>query len=84
MQIHWLSELELYGFDIIYHTGKSNLIADALSHCPEANEGVEKEATPESAKTSGLQYRTKLRIKVVISVQLNLTRLSVSWLGGQK
>ena len=30
-QIHWLSELVLYNFDIIYCTGKSNLVADALS-----------------------------------------------------
>ena len=30
-QICWLSELALYDFDIIYRTGKSNLVADALS-----------------------------------------------------
>ena len=30
-QIHWLSELALYDFDIMYRTGKSNLVADALS-----------------------------------------------------
>ena len=35
-QIHWLSELALYDFDIVYHTGRSNLVADALSHRPEA------------------------------------------------
>ena len=49
-QICWLSELTLYNFDIVYHTGKSNLVADGLSHCPEVNEEVEKEATPESAE----------------------------------
>ena len=47
-QICWLSKLALYDFNIIYHTGKSNLVADALSRCPEVNEEVEKEATPES------------------------------------
>ena len=31
-QICWLSKLALYAFDIVYHTGKSNLVADALSH----------------------------------------------------
>ena len=46
-QIHWLSELVLYNFDIIYHTGKSNLVADMLSHRLEVNEELEKEATPE-------------------------------------
>ena len=30
-QIHWLSELALYDFNIIYRMGKSNLVADALS-----------------------------------------------------
>ena len=48
VQICWLSKLALYDFNIIYCTGKSNLIADALSHHPEVNEEVEKEATPES------------------------------------
>ena len=38
-QIHWLSELALYDFDIIYRTGRSNLIADTLSRRP----GVEGE-----------------------------------------
>ena len=47
MQIHWLSELVLYDFDIIYHTGKSNLVADVLSCRPEVNEELEREATPE-------------------------------------
>ena len=35
-QICWLSELTLYDFDIVYRTGCSNLVADALSHRPEA------------------------------------------------
>ena len=35
-QIRWLSELALYNFDIIYRTGRSNLIADTLSRRPEA------------------------------------------------
>ena len=35
-QIHWLSELALYDFDIVYQTGCSNLIDDALSRRPEA------------------------------------------------
>ena len=35
-QICWLSELALYNFNIVYHTGCSNLIADALSRRPEA------------------------------------------------
>ena len=34
-QIHWLSELALYDFDIVYRTGHSNLVTNALSHRPE-------------------------------------------------
>ena len=37
-QICWLSELALYDFDIVYRTGRSNLIADALSCRPEAED----------------------------------------------
>ena len=47
-QIHWLSELALYDFDIVYRTGKSNLVADALSRRPEVEEEIEKETPPES------------------------------------
>ena len=47
-QICWLSELALYDFDIIYRTGKSNLVADALSRHPEVEEEIEKEIPPES------------------------------------
>ena len=35
-QIRWLSELALYDFDIVYRTGRSNLVADTLSRRPEA------------------------------------------------
>ena len=47
-QIRWLSELVLYDFDIIYRSGKSNLVADTLSRCPEVEEETEKEIPPES------------------------------------
>ena len=47
-QIRWLSKLTLYDFDIIYRTGKSNLVADTLSRCPEVEEETEKEVPPES------------------------------------
>ena len=47
-QIRWLSELALYDFDIVYHSGKSNLVADALSRHPELEEETEKEIPLES------------------------------------
>ena len=47
-QIHRLSEFALYDFDIVYRSGKSNLVADALSHRPEVEEETEKEIPPKS------------------------------------
>ena len=47
-QICWLSELALYDFDIVYHSGKSNLVADALSRHPKVEEEIEKETPTES------------------------------------
>ena len=42
-QIRWLSELALYDFNIIYRTGKSNLVADALSRRPEVESELARE-----------------------------------------
>ena len=47
-QIHWLSELALYDFDIVYRTGKSNLVADALSQRPESPSGDTREKGDDS------------------------------------
>ena len=33
-QIHWLSKLALFDFNIIYRSGRTNKVADALSQCP--------------------------------------------------
>ena len=38
----------LYDFDIVYHSGKSNLVADALSRRPKIEEETKKEIPPES------------------------------------
>ena len=45
-QICWLRELALYNFDIVYHSGKSNLVTDALSRRPKVEEEIEKEIPP--------------------------------------
>ena len=47
-QIRWLSKLALYDFDIVYCTGKSNLVADALSCHPEVEKETKKEIPPKS------------------------------------
>ena len=38
----------MYNFDIVYRTGKSNLVADALSRHPEEEKETEKEIPPKS------------------------------------
>ena len=74
-QICWLSELALYGFDIIYHSGKSNLVTDALSCHPEVEEETEKKRFhPKVMMMSGLRYHTKSRSKGVASVPWNSTK----------
>ena len=50
-QIRWLSELTFYDFNIIYCTGKSNLMADALSRRPE----VESELVSEQPSAEELE-----------------------------
>ena len=47
-QIQWLSELALYNFDIVYRTGKSNLVADALSRRPESDNQVDQKVSQDS------------------------------------
>ena len=47
-QIHWLSELALYDFDIVYRTGKSNLVADALSQRLELGNQVNQKGRQDS------------------------------------
>ena len=36
-QIHWLSKLAMFDFNIIYRSGKTNQATDALSWCPQPN-----------------------------------------------
>ena len=55
-QIRWLSELALYDFDIVYCTGKSNLVADALSQCSRNHLPVTTEEGRKTAMRSGKQY----------------------------
>ena len=72
-QICWLSELALYNFDIVYRTGKSNLVVDALSCYPEVNKEVEKEATPESDedKWIAVSYQVKDQGGHISSTEFN-------------
>ena len=73
-QIRWLSELVLYNFEIVYHSGKSNLVADALSCHPEVEEETEKEIPPKVTMMSGSRYHTKSKSKGGTSVPWILTK----------
>ena len=56
-QIHWLSELALYDFDIIYKTGHSNLVADALSRRPQ-DPNSDNEITDDEEEWTAISYQT--------------------------
>ena len=73
-QIHWLSELVLYDFDIIYRSGKSNLVADALSRHPEVEEEIEKEISPESDNDEWIAVSYQVEEQGVTSVPWNSTK----------
>ena len=60
-QIRWLSELALYDFYIVYRTGKSNLVTDALSRHPEVEEKLKRKSYLKAMMKSGSRYHTKLR-----------------------
>ena len=83
-QIRWLSELVLYDFDIIYHTGKSNLVADALSHHFEVEEETEKETPPESDNDEwiAVSYQVEEQGGCISSAEFN--QAISEWLGGPK
>ena len=72
-QNRWSSELPLYNFDIVYHSGKSNLVADALSHHPEVREEIEKEPTPKDDKDEWIvvSYHTETEGGCISSAEFN-------------
>ena len=72
-QIRWLSKLTLYKFDIVYQTGKSNLVADTLSRRPEVEEETEKEVQPESDddKWIAVSYQVEEQGGHIMSMEFN-------------
>ena len=72
-QIRWLSELALYDFDIVYHTRKSNLVADSLSRRPEVEEEIEKEVLPKSDDEECIEvsYQVKEQGGSISSMEFN-------------
>ena len=56
-QICWLSKLALYDFDIVYRTGKSNLVTDALSRRPESpNSNIKKRGEDSDKEWEAISY----------------------------
>ena len=80
-QIHWLSELALYNFDIIYHTGKSNLVTDALSHRPEVEKETEKETPPKSNDDEwiAVSYQVDEQGGCISSAEFNQAISQLGW-----
>ena len=57
-QIHWLSKLALFDFNIIYRSGKTNQATDALSQHPEPNCKLESDSDSDSDDPVMLSYTT--------------------------
>ena len=71
-QIHWLSELALYDFHIVYCTGKSNLVADTLSRKPEVEKEMEKEVVSnDDDEWITVSYQVEKTSSYIISAEFN-------------
>ena len=71
-QIRWLSELALYDFDIVYRTGKSNLVADALSRRPEVEKEMEKEVvSDDDDEWIAISYQVEDKSGYISSAEFN-------------
>ena len=62
-QIRWLSELALYDFNIVYRTGRSNLVADALSRRPESEGEVRDQISSDNEDEEGKPFPTLPYVK---------------------
>ena len=88
-QIHWLSNLVLFNFDIRYHVGKSNQVADAVSWRP-VNADSLSESSGEEDEWGTISYEmvcqilnhhldsTKLPYSVKYEVQANIADIEVA------
>ena len=60
-QIHWLSDLALFDFEIKYRTGKTNQVADALSRQPE-NPESSSESSDDEEEWETISYEMVFQI----------------------
>ena len=71
-QIRWLSKLALYDFDIVYRTGKSNLVTDALSRRPEVEKEMEKEVvSDDDDEWIAVSYQVEDKSGYISSAEFN-------------
>ena len=88
-QIHWLSDLALFDFEIKYRAGKSNQAADALSRCP-YNPDSPSESSDDDEEWETVSYgmvcqiidhhlgSTKLPYNLRYEVQTNVAEVDVA------
>ena len=88
-QIHWLSDLMLFDFEIKYRAGKSNQVADALSQWP-VNPNSSYESLDDDGEWETLSYgmvcqilnhhfdSTKMPYNVKLGVQNNIAEVNVA------
>ena len=57
-QIRWLSELALFDFDIVYRTGRTNHVADALSQRPKDPNSSDESSDSDSEDYETISYGT--------------------------
>ena len=71
----------LYDFDIVYCTGKSNLVADALSRRPEVEKEIEKEVVSDNNEEwIAVSYQVEETSGYISSVEFNhSTKPSANW-----
>ena len=86
-QIRWLSELALFDFDIVYRTGRTNRVADALSRRPTEFTSEDTESDTDSDEWETISYgamvdlfndclqTTKIPWQIKASVQTECQRL---------
>ena len=88
-QIHWLSDLTFFNFDIKYHVGKCNQTVDALSRQP-VNVNSSSESSDEDEEWETISYEmvcqflnyhlssTKLPYDIKLEVQTNITDVEMA------
>ena len=71
-QIRWLSELALFDFDIVYRTGRTNRVADALSQRPKDPNSSDESSDSDSEDYETISYGT---VCTILNQQLKSSKI---------